>query len=199
AEKKKIEAEKQRNKAEKKRLEAERLKELMALEALKLRLKEKKRKDRYKRFSGNALSFNKVHTIGNKIQFRMIKVDRFSSIRSPKSFWERKKVNSSPGSVFVGVRFVYTNSTKRAFNFYRPLVVTLLDTSGAVYDENKKATIRYRINNNYEQKSPWSVRPGEEHKTGFVYSVPKSILKEHDFLIEINFPVLDNPVKAKLE
>ena len=171
----------------------------MAIEALKLRLKEKKRKDRYKRFSGNALSFKKVHTIGNKIHFRMIKVDRFSSIRSPKSFWEREKVNPPPGEVFVGVRFVYINSTKRAFNFYRPLVVTLLDTSGAVYDENKKATIRYRINNNYEQKSPWSVRPGEEHKTGFVYSVPKSILKEHDFLIEINFPVLDNPVKSKLE
>ena len=192
-------ADKKRIEAEKKRLEAERLKELMAIEALKLRLKEKKRKDRYKRFSGNALSFKKVHTIGNKIHFRMIKVDRFSSIRSPKSFWEREKVNPPPGEVFVGVRFVYTNSTKRAFNFYRPLVVTLLDTSGAVYDENKKATIRYRINNNYEQKSPWSVRPGEKHKTGFVYSVPKSILKEHDFLIEINFPVLDNPVKAKLE
>ncbi len=199
AEKKKKEAEKQRNNAEKKRLEAERLKELMAIEALKLRLKEKKRKDRYKRFSGNALSFRKEHTIGNKIKFRMIKVDRFSSIRSPKSFWEREKVNSPPGSVFVGVRFVYTNSTKRAFNFYRPLVATLLDTSGAVYDENKKATIRYRINKNYEQKSPWSVKPGEKHKTGFVFSVPRSILKEHDFLIEINFPVLDNPVKAKLE
>ena len=192
-------AEKDKKEAEKKKLEAERLKELMALEALKLRLKEKKRKDRYKRFSGNALFFDKEHTIGDKIQFRMIKVDRFSSIHSPKSFWDREKVHPPTGSVFVGVRFVYANSTKRAFSFYRPLVATLLDTSGTVYSQHKKATIRYRINHDYDEKSPWSVRPEFRHKTGFVFTVPKSVLKQHDFLVEINFPVLDNPVKAKLE